>query len=91
MALQWSGDTAPAFVPTRPVRVGGTKVRDNGTLAHMDFTIVFAYDQDNPPQPDDTEVIGWFQPIHDAMKAAGWEFHTFTQEAPPAARSIQEV
>jgi hypothetical protein len=91
MALQWSGSNTPAFSAIRPVRVGATKQRDNLTVAHMDFTVTFAYDQDTPPQPDDSEVLGWLQPMYDAMTADGWTFHTFTQEAPPATRSIREV
>jgi hypothetical protein len=71
--------------------VGATKVRENFTLARMDFTITFAYDQDNPPAPSDEEVMSWFQPMYDALKSEGWEFNTLTQEAPPAVRAIQEV
>lgn len=91
MALQWTGTNTPAFVPTRPLRVGATKQRANFTLAHMDFTISFAYDPDAPPAPSDEEVLGWFQPVYDALKADGWVFHTLTQDAPGAVRQIEEV
>lgn len=90
MALQWIGSATPAFVPTRPVRVGATKQRENLSPAQMNFTIEFAYDPDTPPAPSDVEVLGWVQPIYDALKADGWEFHTLAQDAPPAVRQIQE-
>ncbi|NUO43723.1 MAG: hypothetical protein HOV82_17005 [Streptomyces sp.] len=57
----------------------------------MDFEVAFAYDLDSPPQPSDEEVLGWLQPMLDALRADGWEFHTLTQDAPPATRSIQEA
>lgn len=91
MALQWAGSNAPVFSPTRPVRVGATRQRDNFTLARMDFTVQLAFDPDTPPAPSDEEVLGWLQPMLDALRADGWEFHTLTQEAPPAVRSIQEA
>lgn len=91
MALQWTGSNAPVFQPTRPVTVGATKQRDNFTIAHMDFTVEFGYDPDAPPAPTDTEVLSWLQPMVDALKADGWDFHTLTQDAPAATRSIQEV
>lgn len=90
MALQWSSGNTPAFSPTLPLRVGATRQRENLSPAHMNFTIEFGYNPDSPPQPSDAEVLAWFQPVYDAMKAAGWEFHTLTQDAPPATRSIQE-
>ena len=54
MALQWAGSNAPAFSPTRPVRVGATRQRDNFTLARMDFTVQLAFDPDTPPAPAET-------------------------------------
>jgi hypothetical protein len=91
MALQWTGSNTPVFVATRPVRAGATKQRDNFTLAEIAFTVEFTYDPDTPPAPSDEEVLGWLQPMYDAMTAAGWTFHTLTQDAPPAVRTIQEA
>lgn len=91
MALTWNGDSTPNFQAVRPVKVGATKVRSNNTLAYVEFTLNFQYNPDELPHPDDAEVLSWIQPIYDGMKADGWEFNTFRQEAPPAARSIQEV
>lgn len=91
MALEWNGDNTPSFQAVRPIRVQATKVRENLTLAYVDFTLNFQYNPDEPPLPNDAEVLTWIQPIYDGMKAAGWEFNTFRQEAPPATRSIKEV
>jgi hypothetical protein len=91
MALEWNGDSTPNFQAVRPIHVEATKTRDNLTLAYVNFTINFQYNPDEPPFPDDAEVISWLQPIYDGMKSTGWEFSVFRQEAPPAVRSIREV
>jgi hypothetical protein len=89
MSTQWDDGTPPVFAPGKPVQFLASKQRGNSTPVQMVFTVHFEWDYDTLPNLTDSELIGWFQPIYDGLKDAGWSVQV-TQET-TSHRSIEEV